>query len=66
MRGSAVATIVWSRAARNMPSISPIRMMTVSRWLKRAASSELGRVDNAAGLGDSLGGGVYIAPHNGE
>src|SRR5260221_4083071 len=55
MRASAVATMVWSSAARNMPSIRPIRMMTVSRWLKRlAAGWAFGRVDNAAGLGDSL------------
>src|ERR687884_1079666 len=29
-----VATIVWSRAARNIPDISPARMMTIWRWVK--------------------------------
>src|SRR5690349_5576966 len=30
----AVATMVWSRAARNMPIISPTRIVTIWRWVR--------------------------------
>jgi MFS family permease len=36
--GIAVATTVWSRAARNMPSMSPIRMVTICRCESGAGS----------------------------
>src|SRR5690242_455571 len=39
MRGSAVATIVWSRAARKKPSISPNRTVIVSRCENRGAEA---------------------------
>src|SRR4051812_38209424 len=36
--GSAVETIIWSRAAMNMPSMSPVRMITVWRLLSWGVS----------------------------
>jgi hypothetical protein len=46
MVGSAVATIVWSMAARNRPSMSPEKM--ISTWRR-------GR-DPAGGAATSMGG----------
>jgi hypothetical protein len=44
----AVATIVWSSDARNMPSISPDKMVRICRWLSsppdEAAGTPAGRV----------------------
>src|ERR687883_442174 len=34
-----VATIVWSRAARNIPDMRPARMMTIWRWVKDDGAS---------------------------
>src|SRR5579875_16270 len=44
MVGSAVATIVWSRPARSMPSMIPLRMTRISRWVKVPAAASRGRV----------------------
>src|SRR5215475_3909731 len=41
MVGSAVATIVWSRAARNMPIISPDMITRICRWLNPPGSSAI-------------------------
>jgi hypothetical protein len=35
----AVETTVWSRAARNMPSISPARIVRICRWVKAPLAS---------------------------
>jgi hypothetical protein len=35
----AVDTTVWSRAARNMPSISPDRIVRIWRWVKTPLES---------------------------
>ena len=39
MVGSAVETIVWSRAARNMPSISPDMITRIWRWVNPVSST---------------------------
>ncbi len=36
MVGRAVPTMVWSRAARNIPSISPLKTMRIWRWVRAA------------------------------
>ena len=33
------ATMVWSSAARNMPIISPLRMVMICLWLRSGSSS---------------------------
>src|SRR6188472_4085275 len=61
----AVATMVWSSAARNMPIISPMRMVTIWRWVSgpvgrsgspRAVVGDPGpdAVDVAAAGGDAV------------
>jgi hypothetical protein len=44
MAGIAVATIVWSMAAMNMPTISPDRDSMIWRWVRLAEwPSDMGR-----------------------
>ena len=50
--GSAVATIVWSRAASNIPSISPLKMISTCRWLSA--------VDGSATLSGAVVGGISV------
>ena len=43
----AVATMVWSSAARNMPIIRPMRIVTIWRWL----SGPVGRSGSSTAAG---------------
>src|SRR6478735_5823335 len=64
----AVATIVWSRAARNIPIIRPIRIVTICRWVRgpsgragAVAAMSVLRGAGVAGVGDRGGMGCAAA-----
>src|SRR3954454_22748595 len=45
----ALATMVWSSAARNIPIIRPIRMVMISLWESTGSASELDGADGPDG-----------------
>jgi hypothetical protein len=50
----AVATMVWSSAARNMPIIRPMRMVTICRWVSGPAGASTAVADAASAAGEEV------------
>src|SRR5665647_3424261 len=59
----AVATMVWSRAARNMPIISPPRIVRIWRWVMlNVSAAEAGMAGPLVAVGEVTGSRYFLSP----